>query len=202
MPPVITGMTEEQAEEARRSDRPLLVYIYPDPASEREDDPRVAIEEDRAFRDEGVVVGARFFDCVRIHKDDARADPALKRYSGTAPCLVLVRPNLAPEKCLRGRFKADRVFAAMHDTLEMDYENCLRQILKEQEEIADALAEVYQRQADLDEIDRKIADDKGTSRRAQLEEKRKALAEDVRTAEEQLKTKENALYELKRKSAS
>ncbi len=195
-------MTEEQAEEVHRNDRPLMVYIYPDPASEDGDDPRVAVEEDRAFRDESVVIGARHFDCVRIHKDDAREDRALKGHARSAPCLVFVRPDFTPEKCLSGRFNAGRIFSAMHDTLEMDYENCLRQTLKEEGKLANALGKVYEQQADLAELDGKIAGEKSAPRRKQLEEKRAALAEEVRAAEEALKAQESALYELKPKTGS
>jgi hypothetical protein len=110
---------------------------------------------------------------------------------------VFVRPDLTAERCLSGRFSADRIFTAMHDTLEMDYENCLRQILKEQGKLADALVKLYQQQADLAELDRKIAGEKNASRRKRLDDKRTALTEEVRVAEDALKTRESALYELK-----
>ena len=141
-------MTEEEATRALRNERPLLVYIYPEAGAKEQDDPRVAVEEDPAFHDHGVVVGARFFDCVRIHEEDAREDRALKGYAGSAPCLVLVRPDFTPTKCLRGRFNAGRIFPAMGATLEMDYENSLKKIVKEQGQIEEELAKVYRRQAD------------------------------------------------------
>jgi hypothetical protein len=197
VPPVITGTSVAEAE---KSDRPMLVYIYPEPRSETDEDPRVAVEEDRAFRDEGVVVGARFFDCVRIHEEDARGDRALKAYAGSAPCLVFVRPDYTPERCLRGSFAAARIFASMCSTLKADYENCLRKTLKEQEKLEGELVKVYQQGAELAEIDRKIADEKNASRRKELEEGRKALAEEIRVAEDALRTRENALYELKPKA--
>ncbi len=199
VPAVTTGMTEEQAEQASRSERPLLVYIYPDARSGK-DDPRIAVEEDPAFRDESVVVGARFFDCVRIHKEDAQEDSALKGYAGSAPCLVLVRPDLTADKCLSGRFNADRIFAAMHDTLEEDYGNCLRQTLKEQGELGEGLASIRQRQSELATLDRKIAGQKSATRRKQLEEKRKALADEIQAAEDALRAQEDALYQLKPKT--
>lgn len=202
MPAVTTGMTEKQAEQARRNERPLLVYVYPEPASEKADDPRVAVEEDPAFRDESVVVGARFFDCVRIHEEDAREDASLKRYAGSAPCLVFVRPDFTPEKCLKGRFNAARIFPAMCATLEMDYLNCLRKTLKEQAKLGDALAKVYQRRGELADMERRIADEKSAARRKEMEEKRDALAEEIRVAEDSLRTQENALYELKPKTGA
>ncbi len=201
-PATATGMTEEEAGRAHRHDRPLLVYIYPDAASEEDEDPRVAVEEDRAFRDESVVVGARLFDCVRISKEDAREDRALKSHAGSAPCLVFVRPDFSPDRCLSGRFHAGRIFSAMHDTVEMDYENCLRQTLKQQGKLAEALVKVLQQGEALAEMDGKIAGQKDGPRRKQLEEKRAALAEEIRAAEETLKAQENALYELKPKQGT
>jgi hypothetical protein len=194
-------MTEEEARRAHRHERPLLVYVYPEAASEK-DDPRVAVEEDPAFRQENVVVGARFFDCVRISEDDAREDRVLKAYAASAPCLVLVRPDFTPTKCLRGRFSANRIFPAMCATLEMDYENCLKKTLKEQGRLADELAKVYQRQAELAAMDLKIADERNAAKRQQMETKRKALAEEIRVAEDALRTRESALYELKPKSSA
>lgn len=192
-------MTEEQAQEAHRSDRPLLVYIYPEPASERDDDPRVAVEEDPAFREASVVVGARFFDCVRIHEEDAREDRILRSYAASAPCLVFVRPDLTPSKCLKGRFSAARIFQAMCATVKLDYENCLRTTLKEQGKLEDEMVKVYQRQAELAGLDRKIADEKAAARRQQLEEERKSFLAEVRAAEDALRARESALYELKPK---
>lgn len=198
-PAVTTGMTEEEAQEAHRSDRPLLVYIYPEAASEREDDPRVAVEEDPAFREAGVVVGARFFDCVRIHEEDAREDRILKRYAASAPCLVFVRPDLTPTKCLKGRFSAASIFPAMCATLKLDYENCLRTTLKEQGKLEDEMVKVYQRQAEVAALDRKVEDEKNAERKKQVEAERKALLDEIRAAEDALRARENALYELKPK---
>ena len=46
LPVITTGMTEEQAAAVHRNERPLLVYVYGDAASEKDEDPRVAVEED------------------------------------------------------------------------------------------------------------------------------------------------------------
>lgn len=194
---ITTGMTEEQAAAVHRNERPLLVYVYGDAASERDEDPRVAVEEDAAFRDERVVVGARFFDCVRIHEDDARQDGTLKRFAAAAPCLVFVRPDFTAEKSLRGRFDAARIFAAMCATVEKDYANCLKKTLKEQEKLEDALVAVYGRRAELGAMEQRLADEKDAAKRKQLQEKRDGLEAEVRAAEESLAAQEKALYELK-----
>jgi hypothetical protein len=173
--------------------RPLLVYIYPEAASP-EEDPRFAVEEDRAFRDEKVVVGARFFRCVRIHQDQAQEDAALKRYARSAPCLVFVRPDLKPVSCQRGGFNAGRIFAAMCTTVKADHENCLRKTLKAQEQLEGELAKLY-------EMDGKIDAEKDAAQRQQLRQDRDALARELGAAEEALGARENALYELKPKVA-
>lgn len=192
-------MTEEEARAAHRSDRPLLVYIYPDAASERDEDPRVAVEEDPAFRDESVVVGARFFDCVRIHEDDARADRTLKAHAGAAPCLVFLRPDLTPAKCLKGRFNAARIFPAMCAALKLDYENCLRTTIKEQGKLEEEMVKLYRQEEELARIGERIAAENRAAARQRLEEERKALAEEVRTTRDALCLREKALYELKPK---
>jgi hypothetical protein len=200
LPEIATGMTEEQARLAHRHDRPLLVYVYPEAAQGEDEDPRVAVEEDAAFRDEGVVVGARFFDCVRIHQQDAREDRALKAFAGSAPCLVFVRPDFTPTKSLRGRFNAKSIVPAMGATLEADYANSLRKTMKEQEKLEGELVKVYQRQSELAAMDGKIADEKCATKRKELQGKRDVLAGEIRTAEDALRAQEKALYELKPKA--
>jgi hypothetical protein len=179
-----------------------MVYIYPEPASEREDDPRVAVEEDPAFRDESVVVAARFFDCVRIHEDNAREDRTLKGYARSAPCLVFVRPDFTAAKSLRGRFSASRIFPLMCATLKLDYDNCARKALKEQEKLEEELAKLYQRRAELAVIEEEIAQEKDAGRRGQRKAERDALAREVDGAEQTLRAQENALYELKPKTGA
>jgi hypothetical protein len=111
-----------------------------------------------------------------------------------------VRPDFTATKCLRGRFNAARIFALMCTTLKMDYENCPRKTLKEQGKIEDELVKVYQREAELAELDRKIEGEQGEDRRQQMSEKRKALDGEVRAAEDALRLREKALYELKPKT--
>jgi hypothetical protein len=193
-------MTEEQAKQAHRNEKPMLVYIYPEPAAGEDEDPRIAVEEDAAFRDEGVVVGARFFDCARIHEQDAREDRALKPFAGSAPCLVFVRPDLTPVKCLRGRFSAKSIVGAMGTTLEADYANSLRKTLKEQARLEGELVKVYQRQSELAALDGKLEGEKDAAKRKELEGKRDALSGEIRAAEDALRAQEKALYELKPKA--
>jgi len=185
-PVVTTGEPEAEAAEAQRAKQPMLVFIYADGKAGR--DPRFAVEEEEAFQDEQVAIGARFFDCVRMHANDAKRDRALKRYAGRAPCLVLLRPDYSAEKCLRGKLRAEAIFAAMKQTVQEDYENCLECTARAQDRLQDQRATVADAKADLAELK------EGDSKRA-------ALQAWIAETEKVLDLLEKDLYALKPKAA-
>ena len=170
-PVATTGETEAEAEDAARAERPMLVYIYADGKAGR--DPRFAIEEERALQDERVAVGARFFDCVRMHENDAKQDRALKKYASRAPCVVLLRPDYAAEKCLKGKLRADALFAAMKQVVLEDFENCLHCIARVQDKLQEERAEVADAKAELAKM--KSDDPKRAELEAWIAESEKVL---------------------------
>ena len=143
-------------------------------------DARYAIESDKAFADESVVVGARFFDCVRLEVVRARANVALRPHVGRVPCLLAVRPNGEIVKSIR-KLSAAGVFVAMRTTLSKDYTNRLDRAVKEQRAILKEQA--------------KLERDRG--KLARLEGKELAAAElQLRGKEKALADRESALYRL------
>jgi len=194
-----TGMTEEQSQKANLAPQPMVVYLYADSGKEDED-PRAAIESDRAFTgNEKVAVGARFFTCLRIEAADARRDKILKKYIRKAPCLVFVRPCFEPVAVLRAKFNANRIFDAMCATMRKDYQNCVPTVLKEQRKIGkqrDALQRDKDKLARLDET---LADMKRAVRSKRLSKQRDVLEARITRAEAELARRENALYVLQPK---
>lgn len=194
---VITGMTEEEAKQTLKSDRPMLVYVYDD--SDEEIDNRVVVEEDKAFFDDRVLIGARFFDCVRIDAESAKEDRALAKKVGRLPALVFVRPNYEVAKVLPGKFNAKRIFATMTSVIKKDYENCTTCVYKAQTKLARERAKLGSEWAKLDKLNLKIADEDNTSKRAQLQRERDELEKRLNDLQAEFNAREAKLYELKRK---
>lgn len=197
---VVTGMTEDQAAEASRAERPMLVYIYDD--SKDEEDQRGAIETDRAFQNEKVAVGARFFACLRIDQEQAKEDRILAKYARRAPALVFVRPTFDVVTSQSGRFNASKIFSSMCATMKKDYENRVSEVLKEQKKISKERAALQRDKDELARLDEKIAEEENARRRGALNKERDELNEKITAVEEKLRERENKLYVLEPKATS
>ena len=197
-PVTVSGSTEAEARQAARAEKPLLVYIFgTDRKSGR--DPRFMVESHRIFRDEGVAVGTRFYTCLRIHKLDAKRDRALKKYASRAPCLVFLRPDYSGVKCLKTKWKANKVYLAMDVTLGKDFTNCIHCVLKARKTMHQEDAAIAQGRAEQAELDQRLAREKNASKLASLQRKRDALAGRLAQAEKELGRRKKELFELQPK---
>jgi hypothetical protein len=179
---ITTGMTEEQAAKVSRADRPFFVFIH-------DADAEVGTEDDKAFQDERIAIGARFFDCVRISKGDAAEDRLLKPYADKAPILVFVRPNYEIVTTHQARFNASKMFDAMCATMKKDYKNCVQTVVKKQRDIQKERASLDRDRDKLARLEEDGADSpKAVKLRAEIE-----------ASESELATKEGALYQLEPK---
>jgi hypothetical protein len=199
-PTTTTGMTEEEAEKAATAARPLIVYIY---GSDRREgkDPRYAIEDERVFRDDKVLVGARFFDCVRIHELDAKKDKALRKHAHKAPCLVFLRPDYDAVKCLRPKWTRRRLYGAMFVTLRKDYENCIHCVFAAQKTMAAEEGALADARRELGALQGKVAAESNPQRLVSLKKKAGALERRVKQAEAELEERRAKLYELRPKTS-
>ncbi len=193
-------MTEQEAATAGRAGKPMLVFIYPETADDDDaPDYRFMVEEDAAFADDKVAMGARFFDCLRIDAETARTDRVLKSYASTRPTLVFLRPNYEATKMVRTtkKFNAGKIVAAMRATLKLDYQNKLSRVASAQKSIQKERAKTDKLRAKLNELEQTIADTKSASKRAKLNKQRDALDKKIGDLEDAANTREAALYELK-----
>jgi len=181
-----TGMTEAEAAAAARAERPLVVFVH-DPDSEDAD------ENDKAFQDERVAVGARFFDCLRISKADAAEDRLLASYAEKAPILVFVRPTYDVAASHQARFNANKIFAAMCSTMKKDYKNCVETVLKKQREIEKDRASLEREKEKLAKLEEQAGNSE--SRRAKADK----LRDEIAATEAALAEKETSLYQLEPK---
>jgi hypothetical protein len=172
-------MTEEQSAKASRAERPLFIFVH-------DADATTGTEDDKAFQDERVAVGARFFDCVRISRADAAEDRLLKPYAAKAPILLLVRPSYEVAASHPARFNASKIFDAMCLTMKKDYTNCVQTVLKEQREIEKDRAAV---ERDKEKLARLEEDSKNSP-------KVEKLRGEISAAESALLAREETLYKL------
>jgi hypothetical protein len=172
-------MTEEQSARPSRSERPLFVFIH-------DADATTGTEDDKAFQDERVAVGARFFDCVRISKGDAAEDRLLKPYVAKAPVLLFLRPNYEVAATHPARFNASKIFDAMCLTMKKDYKNSVDTVLKQQRDIEKERAAL---QRDKDKL-AKLEEESKDSPKAEK------LRGEISATESALVTREETLYKL------
>jgi len=193
---VISGMTEEQARETLLADRPMLVYIYD---GEAEEDLRFEIESSKAFLDDKVAIGARFFDCIRIDAESAREDRAIAKSFRSLPALVFLRPNFEVAAKLSGKFSAAKVFSSMCAAMKKDYANCVSTVVKAQQKVMKERVALQREWSKVDELDERIADEGSQSRRANLIQERESLASKLERAQQELAATEAKLYQLESK---
>lgn len=196
---IVTGMTEAEAVKASRSDKPMLVYLYAD-AADAEESPRDLVESDPAFTtSEKVAVGARFFDCLRIEAANAAEDRLLADQVRKAPCLVFVRPNFEVVTVQTGKFNANRIFDSMCRTMKLDYDNCVKTAFKAQQDIGRERDKLQLLKDKLARIEADMADERSDAVRRRLDAERSELAAQISAAEQELRTRESALYVLEPK---
>jgi predicted mannosyl-3-phosphoglycerate phosphatase (HAD superfamily) len=179
---ITTGMTEEESAKASRAEKPLFVFIH-------DADVTTGTEDDKAFQDERVAVGARFFDCVRVSKADAAEDRLLASYAAKAPILVFVRPNFEVAASHPARFNASKMFDAMCATMKKDYKNCVQTVLKQQREIQKERAALEREKEKLVKLEE---ESKGSA-------KTEKFRVDLAVTESALVTREETLYKLEPK---
>ncbi|MHC4959632.1 MAG: hypothetical protein ACYTGN_14800 [Planctomycetota bacterium] len=189
---MITGMTEEQAKATLKHDSPLLVYVYDDNVENQ----RYEIEESKAMADDRVLVGTRFFDCVRIDLESARDEAVLKGVK-RAPALVILRPDYKIAKTLYGKLTSKRVFSAMMSSVKKDYENCIDCVYKEQKKLTKKWNALNADMAKVQALSEKIADEPQRKKRSKLTKERDEMQARLSKAEEALSKEETELYALK-----
>jgi hypothetical protein len=179
---ITTGMTEEESTKASRSERPLFVFIH-------DADATTGTEDDKAFQDERVAVGARFFDCVRISKADAAEDRLLKPYVTKAPVLVFLRPSFEVAASQPARFNASKIFDAMCATMKKDYANSVDTVLKQQRDIEKERAALQREKDKLAKLEEESKDSP----------KAEKMRGEISATETALLTREETLYKLEPK---
>ena len=194
---IVTGMTEEEAAKASLHEKPMMVLVY----DANDEEARYAIEEDRNFTNEKVAIGARFFDRMAIDSENAAKDHLFNGKLKRLPSLYFLRPNYEIVSVMRGKFSASKVFRAMCQVMQKDYENCVDTVLKKQREIMKDRVALDRDVTKIDRLNAQIADEKSRSKRKDMLAQRDALEKTVTERQTKITERENALYALKLKKA-
>ena len=194
---IVTGMSEEEAAKASLHEKPMMVLVY----DANDEEARYAIEEDRNFTNEKVAIGARFFDRMAIDSENAAKDHLFKGKLKRLPSLYFLRPNYEIVTVMRGKFSASKVFRAMCQVMQKDYENCVDTVLKKQREIMKDRVALDKDVTKMDRLTAKIADEKSAKKRKGMVAERDALEKTVTERQAKITERENALYVLKFKKA-
>ena len=195
---VISGMTENEANATRSTDRPMMVFVYDADVDEQ----RFLVDEQKAFFDDKVAIGARFFDCLRIDLEGAKTDRVLKKAVRSAPALVFLRPDFTVHKTISAkRFSAGKIFSAMCSTTKQDYKACVASAVKKQAKISKERGKLSREWVKLEQLNTKIADEPSQRKRARFIKQRDVLQKKLTDIEVRLDDREAALYELVKKNA-
>jgi hypothetical protein len=194
---IVTGMSEEAAAEASLHDKPMMVYVY----DVDDEEARYAIEQDRNFTNEKVAIGARFFDRMAIDSENAAKDRLFGKKLGRLPAIYFVRPNYETVSVMRVKFSASKLFSAMCATMKKDYANCVKTVLKKQREIMKDRVALDKDVTKVDRLTEQIADEKSARKRKAMVAERDALEKVVTEKQAKITARENALYDLKSKTA-
>ena len=193
-------MTEEEAEEIGRNDRPLLVYVYNEEVDAKAS---FSIETSVAFYNDKVAVGARLFDAVRMDLEDAKKDRVLRDHLGRDNSLIFLRPDYKFAKAIHfkgTKVKPRAVFAAMCATMKLDYKNCVATTYKKMRVIQKARRKLAPDATKIAKIEDKIEREASEKRRARLTEQRDAMQAKLDAANAKLTAKEDALFALNAKA--
>lgn len=192
---IVTGMSEDAAAEASLHDKPMMVFVY----DANDEEARYEIEKDRAFTNEKVAIGARFFDRLAIDSENAAKDRLFRGKLGRFPSIYFVRPNYEIVSVMRVKFSASKLFSAMCATMKKDYANCVKTVLKKQREIMKERVALDKDVTKVERLNEQIADEKSANRRKALVAERDKLEKVVSEKQAKITERENALYELKLK---
>ncbi len=116
---VTTPREGEEAEEesaAPRADKPILVWVH-DPIDEEANAKiaKVTLDPDK------VRVGSAYFQCVKMTKEEALADPLIAESGKECPRMVLVTPDYEVAAVVEGKISSSKLYAAMKKAAKKSY---------------------------------------------------------------------------------
>jgi len=110
------GDAASEPAEKPRADRPMLVFIE----SPDDDDANQKIAK-QIFDNNKVIIGSRFFKCIRMSEADAVEDPILSEAGKSTPRLVLLTPDYDVSKVVQGKFSSSKVYTALKAVAKKSY---------------------------------------------------------------------------------
>lgn len=107
---------DSEPAEKPRADKPILVFVE----SPDDDDANQKIAK-QIFDNNKVIIGSRFFKCVRMTEADALEDPIISEAGKQTPRLVLLTPDYEVGKVVQGKVSSSKVFNALKAVAKKSY---------------------------------------------------------------------------------
>jgi hypothetical protein len=128
---VATASDEEAKDEAEapvekpRADKPILVFIESPGDTDAND--KIA---KLVFDNNKVILGARFFKCIRMSAADAENDPILSEAGKRLPRIVMLTPDYEVGKVVDGKVSSSNVYKAMKSVASKSYKGSFERQVK------------------------------------------------------------------------
>jgi hypothetical protein len=193
---VTTGDSSEAAEakqaRAMVAEKPMMVYVMSD--DQTDSDTRKL--ESVAFKREQVGIGSKFFDCFKMTAGDAAQDRVMKQAGKAVPRIVFLNRDYTIANVLEGsELSGGGLLKAMEMAVRQEYVTNFDTMVRDYISLLNELDRLESRKAQIEDQKRRLAEKPNKSR-----EKKIAHDEDQYKSDmEAWEAKESKIKELKRK---
>jgi hypothetical protein len=193
---VTTGETAEQAaEKARTADKPMMVYIASDEATDS--DTRKL--EDVVFANEKFAIGTKFFDTIKVTQGHALSDRVLKETGDATPRIVFLTRDFKVEDTLSGsQLSAGKLLKAMGGIAKKEYVNNFDKMTRDYTKLLNELDRLEGKRAKLVADRARLQDKPSPTKEKKIQREEDELQKEMQEWQEA----ENALLAFRLEDAS
>jgi hypothetical protein len=187
---VTTGETEAEsvAKQAQAvASQPMMIYITSDDPTDK--DTRKL--ESVVFKNEKVGIGSKFFDCIKVSSGDALVDRLLKDAGRATPRLVFLNRQYEVKDVLENsELSGGKLLRAMKNVASDEYVTSFETMIRDYIKLLNELDRLESKKAQLEDQRRRLAEKPNKSREKKVardEEEYKAEMEDWSQKEAKVK---------------
>jgi hypothetical protein len=182
----------EQGGSAMRSEKPVIVYIAADDAT----DSATRKLEEVVFKSEQLAVGAKFFVTLKMSSGDALQDRILKDAGKGEPRLVFLTRDYGVHTVLDSKaMSAGRITKAMEALVRETYENSFDGMVKEYIKLLNEMDRVEGRKSTLADQKARLAEKPNAGKAKKLEREE----QEIQAEADRLTAREKELLTFKAK---
>jgi hypothetical protein len=194
---VTTGESEEASKEAPRamvSEKPMMVYVMSDDPTDSETRKLDSV----AFAKEQVGVGSKFFNCIKMTTGDASQDRIIKDAGRKVPRIVFLKRDYTVANVLEGNeLSGGGLVKAMQALVRHEYVNNFDTMVRDYISLLNDLDRLESKKAQIEDQKRRVAEKPNKSREKKIERDEAEYKAEM----EAFETKEKKILELKIRGA-